>query len=185
MSSSRASSASRRSGLVEEAPGGEFQKGEVVATAMGGMGRLFDGGYAEYTCVPATQVQAIKTELALGNLRRDPGNAANSMGFAIQVASSGKRRASADSRRHDFRRAGRCGDRQKLRGVGRINDAQPRPRSTAARRAVPSRCLLTTGRLPSRSGRHIHRASTKCLNSSAPQRFWIRCVARNRAVSSA
>ena len=50
-------------GLVEDAPGGEFEKGEVVATAMGGMGRQFDGGYAEYTCVPATQVQTIKTEL--------------------------------------------------------------------------------------------------------------------------
>jgi NADPH:quinone reductase-like Zn-dependent oxidoreductase len=50
-------------GLVEDAPDGEFEKGEIVATAMGGMGRQFDGGYAEYTCVPATQVQTIKTEL--------------------------------------------------------------------------------------------------------------------------
>ena len=33
-------------GVVEEAPGGEFVGGEVVATAMGGMGRDFDGGYA-------------------------------------------------------------------------------------------------------------------------------------------
>ena len=30
---------------------------------MGGMGRLFDGGYAEYTCVPVSNVQAVKTEL--------------------------------------------------------------------------------------------------------------------------
>jgi NADPH:quinone reductase-like Zn-dependent oxidoreductase len=30
---------------------------------MGGMGRQFDGGYAEYTCVPVTQVQVIKTGL--------------------------------------------------------------------------------------------------------------------------
>jgi NADPH:quinone reductase-like Zn-dependent oxidoreductase len=30
---------------------------------MGGMGRQFDGGYAEYTCVPATQVQVIETKL--------------------------------------------------------------------------------------------------------------------------
>ncbi|MBW4025373.1 MAG: zinc-binding dehydrogenase [Proteobacteria bacterium] len=51
-------------GLVESAPGKEFQKGEVVATAMGGMGRQFDGGYAEYTCVPAAQVQAVKAGLA-------------------------------------------------------------------------------------------------------------------------
>jgi NADPH:quinone reductase-like Zn-dependent oxidoreductase len=50
-------------GLVEEAPGNEFRKGDIVATAMGGMGRQFDGGYAEYTCVPATQVQVVKTEL--------------------------------------------------------------------------------------------------------------------------
>jgi NADPH:quinone reductase-like Zn-dependent oxidoreductase len=51
-------------GLVEEAPGNEFRKGETVATVMGGMGRQFDGGYAEYTCVPAKQVQAINTKLA-------------------------------------------------------------------------------------------------------------------------
>jgi NADPH:quinone reductase-like Zn-dependent oxidoreductase len=51
-------------GLVELVPGGEFRKGDVVATAMGGMGRQFDGSYAEYTCVPATQVQMVKTGLA-------------------------------------------------------------------------------------------------------------------------
>ncbi len=50
-------------GIVEEAPGGEFKPGQTVATAMGGMGRQFDGGYAEYTCVPAVQVQAINTTL--------------------------------------------------------------------------------------------------------------------------
>jgi NADPH:quinone reductase-like Zn-dependent oxidoreductase len=47
-------------GLVEEAPGNEFAKGDAVATAMGGMGREFDGSYAEYTCVPATQIQTLK-----------------------------------------------------------------------------------------------------------------------------
>jgi NADPH:quinone reductase-like Zn-dependent oxidoreductase len=45
-------------GVVEDAPGAEFAKGDTVATAMGGMGRQYDGGYAEYTVVPATQVQA-------------------------------------------------------------------------------------------------------------------------------
>jgi NADPH:quinone reductase-like Zn-dependent oxidoreductase len=50
-------------GLVEESPSGEFRKGDVVASVMGGMGRQFDGGYAEFTCVPAKQVQSIKTEL--------------------------------------------------------------------------------------------------------------------------
>lgn len=50
-------------GIVESAPGNQLRKGDKVATAMGGMGRQFDGGYAEYTCVPVTQVQAIRSEL--------------------------------------------------------------------------------------------------------------------------
>ena len=50
-------------GLVEAVPGNEFRKGDVVATVMGGLGRQFDGGYAEFTCVPAKQVQTIKTKL--------------------------------------------------------------------------------------------------------------------------
>jgi NADPH:quinone reductase-like Zn-dependent oxidoreductase len=50
-------------GLVEEAPGTALRKGDLVATAMGGMGRAFDGGYAEFTCVPATQVQPLKSTL--------------------------------------------------------------------------------------------------------------------------
>ena len=51
-------------GLVEEALGDGFSKGDVVATAMGGMGRQFDGSYAEYACVPVSQVQAVKTTLS-------------------------------------------------------------------------------------------------------------------------
>jgi NADPH:quinone reductase-like Zn-dependent oxidoreductase len=50
-------------GIVVEAPGGMFAPGDIVATAMGGMGREFDGGYAEYVCVPATQVQKLRTAL--------------------------------------------------------------------------------------------------------------------------
>jgi NADPH:quinone reductase-like Zn-dependent oxidoreductase len=59
-------------GLVESAPGGECHEGDVVATAMGGMGRQFDGGYAEYTCVPATQVQVIETKLEWATLGAIP-----------------------------------------------------------------------------------------------------------------
>ena len=43
-------------GIVSAAPGNESTAGDIVATYMGGMGRLFDGGYAEYTCVPAARV---------------------------------------------------------------------------------------------------------------------------------
>jgi NADPH:quinone reductase-like Zn-dependent oxidoreductase len=59
-------------GLVEEAPAGEFRKGDVVMTAMGGLGRQFDGGYAEYSCVPAAQVQAVKTHLGWETLAAIP-----------------------------------------------------------------------------------------------------------------
>ena len=59
-------------GTVESAPGGEFQPGETVLTAMGGMGRQFDGSYAEYTCVPATQVQSVKTSLSWETLGAIP-----------------------------------------------------------------------------------------------------------------
>ena len=43
-------------GVVEDAPSGEFNTGDTVATAMGGMERAFDGSYAEYTSVPANQI---------------------------------------------------------------------------------------------------------------------------------
>jgi len=50
-------------GVVEEAPGGEFPLGAQVVTMMGGMGREFDGGYAEYVLVPAGQVIAFSSDL--------------------------------------------------------------------------------------------------------------------------
>lgn len=51
-------------GEVVSAPDGGFAEGDAVATAMGGMGRQFDGGYAEFTLVPAGQVQKITTTLS-------------------------------------------------------------------------------------------------------------------------
>lgn len=50
-------------GVVASAPGGEFTPGQQVVTMMGGMGRSFDGGYAEYTCVPAAQVIPFRSAL--------------------------------------------------------------------------------------------------------------------------
>ena len=59
-------------GQVVEAPGREFPAGQTVATAMGGMGRQFDGSYAEYTCVPASQVQALETKVDWSTLAALP-----------------------------------------------------------------------------------------------------------------
>ena len=50
-------------GIVEAAPGGEFTPGNQVVTMMGGMGRAFDGGYADYVLVPATQVISFRSDL--------------------------------------------------------------------------------------------------------------------------
>src|SRR5882757_5141237 len=59
-------------GIVASAPGGEFTPGQQVATMMGGMGRAFDGGYAEYTCVPAGQVIAFTSDLDWATLGAIP-----------------------------------------------------------------------------------------------------------------
>jgi NADPH:quinone reductase-like Zn-dependent oxidoreductase len=50
-------------GVVEAAPDTNLQIGQTVAAVMGEMGRAYDGGYAEYTLVPASQVMPLKTTL--------------------------------------------------------------------------------------------------------------------------
>jgi NADPH:quinone reductase len=59
-------------GVVAQCPGGEFPVGQQVVAMMGGMGRVFDGGYAEYTCVPATQVIAFRSDLDWATLGAVP-----------------------------------------------------------------------------------------------------------------
>lgn len=58
-------------GEVVAAPGSDLKEGQRVAAMMGGMGRAYDGSYAEYTSVPRAQVFALDTQLgwaALGAL---------------------------------------------------------------------------------------------------------------------
>ena len=51
-------------GTVDAAPPESgFEVGQKVVALMGGLGRQFDGGYAEYTVVPAKQVLPIRTDL--------------------------------------------------------------------------------------------------------------------------
>ena len=51
-------------GIVDDAPkGSELKPGQKVATMMGGMGRAFDGAYADYTVVPIAQVIPFETGL--------------------------------------------------------------------------------------------------------------------------
>lgn len=51
-------------GVVAACPGGELAIGQQVVAMMGGMGRSFDGGYAEFTCVPVAQAIPFCSELS-------------------------------------------------------------------------------------------------------------------------
>ncbi len=76
-------------GSVASDPGGGFAPGDTVATAMGGMGRAFDGGYAEYVAVPARQVVRLRSSLGwevLGALPEMVQTAWGSLNNALGIA---------------------------------------------------------------------------------------------------
>lgn len=50
-------------GTIDADPAGVLQPGQQVAALMGGMGRTFDGGYAEYTVVPSSQLVPFTSDL--------------------------------------------------------------------------------------------------------------------------
>lgn len=50
-------------GEVEAAPGTPFAPGQAVVATTGGMGREYDGSYAEFVSVPAASVHAVETSL--------------------------------------------------------------------------------------------------------------------------
>jgi NADPH:quinone reductase-like Zn-dependent oxidoreductase len=58
--------------VVAACPGGEFAAGRKVMAMMGGMGRVFDGGYAEFTCVPVGQVLTFDSDLDWATLGAVP-----------------------------------------------------------------------------------------------------------------
>jgi len=59
-------------GVVAACPGGELARGQQVAVMMGGMGRRYDGGYAEYTCVPVRQAVPFTSDLPWSTLGAVP-----------------------------------------------------------------------------------------------------------------
>lgn len=59
-------------GIVEAAPDTDFVPGQTVIATTGGMGRAYDGGYAEFTSVPAAHVHAVETVLDWNQLAAAP-----------------------------------------------------------------------------------------------------------------
>jgi len=59
-------------GEVEDGSDTHFKKGQKVVALMGGMGRSFDGSYAEYALIPAKNVFSVDTKLGWAELAAIP-----------------------------------------------------------------------------------------------------------------
>jgi NADPH2:quinone reductase len=75
-------------GLIENDPSGTYKKGQQVAAIMGGMGRDFDGGYAEYALLPLDIVFPFESSLpwhVLGAIPEMFQTTAGSLNDALEV----------------------------------------------------------------------------------------------------
>ncbi|MFZ6775761.1 zinc-binding dehydrogenase [Undibacterium sp. Ji83W] len=59
-------------GVIVEDPSGRWLQDQKVIALMGGMGRSINGSYAEYTCVPTSNVVAVETGMSWENLAALP-----------------------------------------------------------------------------------------------------------------
>ena len=59
-------------GVVKSDPDGRFKPGQKVVAVVGGMGRSFNGSYAELVSVPASNVVAVNTDLPWEQLAAIP-----------------------------------------------------------------------------------------------------------------
>ncbi|WP_192497610.1 zinc-binding alcohol dehydrogenase family protein [Pseudoclavibacter sp. CFCC 11306] len=80
-------------GVIDDDPSGRFARGQQVMTLMGGMGRTFDGGYAQYTCVPVHQVIPFHSALDWATLGAIPemlqtAHGSLTIGLDVQAAQS-------------------------------------------------------------------------------------------------
>ena len=77
-------------GIVDEDPSNTYKKGQQVAAIMGGMGRFFNGGYAEYTLVPLDIVFPFKSNLSweiLGAIPEMFQTVSGSLNQALEIVS--------------------------------------------------------------------------------------------------
>jgi NADPH2:quinone reductase len=59
-------------GVVDDPNGTDLERGQQVAALMGGLGRQFDGGYAEYTVVPREIVIPFRSDLPWATIGQVP-----------------------------------------------------------------------------------------------------------------
>ncbi len=77
-------------GIVEKDPSGTYRKDQKVAAIMGSMGRLFDGGYAEFALVPLEIVFPFKSNLPwdiLGTIPEMFQTVSGSLNQALEIQS--------------------------------------------------------------------------------------------------
>jgi hypothetical protein len=156
-------------GVVAACPGGELAGGQQVVAMMGGMGRSFDGGCAEFTCVPVAQ--AIPQQ-RLAGLRVQPDGQR-----AVEVAD----RPAADpgSQRDP---AGALGPRQcRARG----DQQEPSPVwATFTSNAASMHSTTVASRRRERDERGA--SSGRATNNTRPGRLMaMRSTGRRRAVGAA
>jgi len=72
-------------GVVEDGGGTDLAPGQKVAAVMGEMGRAYDGGYAEYTLVPASQVMPLTTDLPWETLAAIPETFLTAWGSLVEA----------------------------------------------------------------------------------------------------
>jgi NADPH:quinone reductase len=72
-------------GEVVEGPDADLAPGQTIVAAMGGMGRDYDGGYAQYTLLPVSQAIPVKTSLAWPRLGAIPESFGTAWGSLDQL----------------------------------------------------------------------------------------------------
>ncbi|MEQ9374985.1 MAG: zinc-binding alcohol dehydrogenase family protein [Imperialibacter sp.] len=80
-------------GIIGEDPSGTYQSGQQVASIMGGMGRFFDGSYAEYALVPLEIVFPFTSKLSwdiLGAIPEMFQTVSGSLNQALEIAAGEK-----------------------------------------------------------------------------------------------
>jgi NADPH:quinone reductase-like Zn-dependent oxidoreductase len=72
-------------GMVEDPSDSSLAAGQTVAAVMGGMGRDFDGGYAEYAVLPIGQIMPVETGLLWEQLAAIPETYLTAWGCLVEA----------------------------------------------------------------------------------------------------